>query len=766
MEIFPGAGVDAMTVVDRRTAGAAARAVTVEAEATDYGNPLTYSPEERPSMALDGDPETAWRTAGLLDARGQRIDLRLSRPVTIDHIGLLQPTTGATRYVTRARLHFYDGAAHDSVDVDLAVQSRSEPGQVVSFPRRRFDRLGIEILADSAGQVPRYAGQSSVGFAEVDLPGVRTAPEAVRLPTDLLAAAGAASRANPLAISVVRQRQDPTDPSRRDEEPGLMRLVSLPTARSFSLTGEARLSVRAEPLVKDALLGRPHDGPVPWVRTSNGIAGTVTTGAAAFDGDPGTMWSTARSEPRFSWIDVVLPRPVTIDHLPLTVVADGLHSVPTEVELSVDGRAVGRFRLPAIADGARQNATTRVDLDVPEVTGSRFRVRFTRVRERRTNDWVSDRRIAEPAALAEIGLPGARVPALRRTFDSGCRADLVTVDGRPVPVRVIGPMADALAARPLAVRACGPGGGTVDVGRGEARLTARPGVDTGIDLDALVLRSAAGGGPSAATGPLVAEAAGGNRAGPSSPRVAVVHDHGDRLALRVSGAAPGEPFWLVLGQSFNTGWQATAEGRVLATPQLVDGYANGWLVVPRHSSFDVGLAFTPQRHVERALWLSALAALGCVVLALRRPRRAAPPGAPGGTGPAPGPPAVPAALWARAVFRYRGPPAGWRAARLTGLGVGLGAAILAGPLVGVVVGLAALAAARRDAARPFLLLGSPAALGLVTAYVLYIQLRHAPEPSFDWPYEMRAVHSLGWLAALLLAADVVVSRVRDAVDQR
>jgi hypothetical protein len=98
--------------------------------------------------------------------------------------------------------------------------------------------------------------------------------------------------------------------------------------------------------------------------------------------------------------------------------------------------------------------------------------------------------------------------------------------------------------------------------------------------------------------------------------------------------------------------------------------------------------------------------------------------------------------------------------------VGLGAAVLAGPLVGGAVGLAALAASRRDAARPLLLLGSPAALGLVTAYVLYIQLRHGPEPSFDWPYEMRAVHSLGWLAVLLLAADVVVSRVRDTVDQR
>ena len=779
MEVFPGAGLDTKTIVERRGTGEPGTRAYVQAEATSYGNSITFGPEERPSLALDGDPRTAWRTAALLDARGERLDLRLSAPVTTDHIRLLQPTEGVrTRFVTRVRLHFHDGEGDGdgdrTVDADLTQQSRSEPGQVVDFPRRRFSQLSIEILADSAGLLPRYAGQSSVGFAEVDLgDGVRPASEAVRLPTDLLEAAGSASQANPLAISLTRQRQDPTEPTRDDEEQALARLFSLPSGRSFTLGGEARLSARADAPVVDELWGRSHDGSVPWVRASGELSGAVTTPAAAFDGDPATAWTTGRARPRNQWVEVTLPRRATIDRLPLTVVADGLHSVPTEVQLWVDGEPVGRFPVPEVDDRDRQNATARVVLDIPEVTGSRFRLKLTDVRERRTNDWVSDRRIAEPAAIAEIGLPGPTVPALPATFDSGCRDDLLRVDGRPVPVRVTGSTADALAARPLTVATCDPdrpsrpnGAATpaLVLPAGERRLEARPGLDTGIDLDQLVLRSAAGGDASSSDAPLVAESAGSSpgsaratRAG--APRVEVVHDHGHDLRLRVSGATPGEPFWLVLGQSFNAGWQADIDGDVLAGPELVDGFANGWLVVPRHEAFAVGLEFTPQRRVDVALWVSAISALGCLVLIMRRPRRWA-------ATPSSDPESEPEAFSPTSVLGYLGAPVGRRTAWLTGLGVGASVWILAGPQLGVVVGVVAALAVRRELVRPLILIGSPAAVGLLTAYVLYIQIRHAPMASFDWPHEMRRVHPLGWLAVLLLAADVVVAHVRGRAKAR
>ena len=93
------------------------------------------------------------------------------------------------------------------------------------------------------------------------------------------------------------------------------------------------------------------------------------------------------------------------------------------------------------------------------------------------------------------------------------------------------------------------------------------------------------------------------------------------------------------------------------------------------------------------------------------------------------------------------------------LGMGLVAFLLAGPGVGIVIGLAAGLGARHETFRRYLLLGSPLAMALCAAYVIYIQFRWAPMPSFEWPIEMRRVHLVGWLAVLLLVTDVVVDRV-------
>ena len=57
-----------------------------------------------------------------------------------------------------------------------------------------------------------------------------------------------------------------------------------------------------------------------------------------------------------------------------------------------------------------------------------------------------------------------------------------------------------------------------------------------------------------------------------------------KIELAVSGARKGTPFWLVLGQSNNAGWEATAAGKDLGGSTLVDGYANGWLVTRRRAA--------------------------------------------------------------------------------------------------------------------------------------------------------------------------------------
>jgi arabinofuranan 3-O-arabinosyltransferase len=743
---FPDATTDAQSV--------AVDSGDVSARATSYGNPITFTAEERPAYAVDGDPETAWRTAAFSDARGERLELTLNDPVTTDQITLTQPTTGSRdRFLTKVRLTF-DGA--DSMDVDLSEQSRDEPGQVVSFPERTFSKLSIEILADTVGYAPRYASYGSVGFSEVTFgdQAVEPSHESVRVPTDLLDAAGADSLDHPLTFLFQRQRQDPTDVTRSDDELTMARLFSLPTERSFTLTGEARLSSRADSNLLDGLLGRPHDGSVTWARSSNELTGDLSTAAAAFDGDDTTLWTSSRSRPTRSWFEVSLPQAQTVDRIPLRLVADGRHSVPTKVEVWVDGDLRTELELPAIEDQDRDNATTLVDLDLPEpLTGTQFRFRFTGVREVKTNDWVSENKVAQPVAVAEVGLPGPRVPALGAQFDTGCRDDLLFVDDRPVPVRITGAMDDALKAQPLGVATCS--GAPLRLDGGDHQLRTASGLVQALDIDGLVLRSAAGGAASDATDTLVAEATASITEGPHAdapvPEVEVHDERPDKVRVEVTGATEGEPFWLVLGQSYNEGWEAVADGEALEPPQLVNGYANGWRMVAPGESFTVDLTFTPQKRVDVALLVSALAAVVALALVVRKPRYEAH-----------FPSALPEPYSPVLAFRYEGALPTRGKAVATGVALAVLAWVLVGPVVALPLGLAAGVGCRHEKFRRWLLLASPLCLGVAALYVLYLQFRHAPMPSYDWPIEMRRAHPLGWAAVLILVADVVVDRVWQA----
>ena len=93
------------------------------------------------------------------------------------------------------------------------------------------------------------------------------------------------------------------------------------------------------------------------------------------------------------------------------------------------------------------------------------------------------------------------------------------------------------------------------------------------------------------------------------PTVTVVHNGDTKMRVHVAGATT--PFWLVLGESQSPGWHAhVVDGGDLGPSQLVDGYANGWLVhAARVGSFDVVLEWTPQRQVWAAIWISLLGAL-------------------------------------------------------------------------------------------------------------------------------------------------------------
>ena len=213
---------------------------------------------------------------------------------------------------------------------------------------------------------------------------------------------------------------------------------------------------------------------------------------AAFDGDPATAWQTPFDQRRR---------------------ASGRRSTSPRAGHGRPSRPLGDRRRPAL--GADARCALDVDGQVPRAhaaadrrpagrerdrrpctsrsrrcAGSTVRVTIDGVREERTKLFGTAATRVEPVGIAELRHPGrARSrPRAPGAVDSGCRSDLVAIDGRPVPVRVTGPVAAAADDRRASTVA--PCGGALALGAGRARA-ARPraGKDVGFSIDRLVLAS-------------------------------------------------------------------------------------------------------------------------------------------------------------------------------------------------------------------------------------------------------------------------------------
>ncbi len=240
LPLFPGSSTAGNTVAE--VSGVSS------VQASVYGDTLTYTPENRPLNAVDSDPSTAWTFGARSPVGGQRLQINLNRSVTADHVTLLQvQEQRPNRRITKVTLRF-DGS--HPVTVGLSAASYATPGQTVSFPARTFQHLEITVDAASGGADKRYDGLAAVGLAEVGIPDVGPASEVLRLPTDLLDRAGAASVDHPLTILMARDRV--SGPPRSDPERTLARTFTLPTARTFSIGGTAEINV-ATPTISSTM---------------------------------------------------------------------------------------------------------------------------------------------------------------------------------------------------------------------------------------------------------------------------------------------------------------------------------------------------------------------------------------------------------------------------------------------------------------------------------------------------------------------------------
>lgn len=742
----------------------------VSARASSYGNVVSLTAEDRPDNAVDGDIHTAWRTGGFADAQGEKLELHFTKPVTADQVRVLQAIGGVrNRTITDVSVRLDDG---DPIPFHLDDSSRPDDptedeaataGQVLHFAQTTFQTLTITIDKTDPSNLRRFEGISGVGFAEVAVTGADgkelVADETVRPPTDLLDTLGAASLDHPLVFNLTRLRTASAIAVRNSPEKNLERQLSVPTARSFTLSGQVRLTDAAvTDAVLDGALGIADqtEGGVTATSTRRLPGGNANRAMAAIDGDPTTWWSPGFLDQHGDAMTFKSAKPVTVSRLDISVLNDGRHSVPRLLDVSVgDGYGTPvtqRVDLGEIPDQTTPNGHATVSVTLPKaVTGSDITVSIPRqplssVRDVWTRDYFSGAMVPMPVGIVDLGIAGLRAPAMASRIDDRCRTNLLTVDGKKVGVTISGTTADALAGKPLRIATCDDE--PIDLTAGTHELSTAQGSIVGFDLDGLVLRSAAGGAADTATGPVGTQ----STVGDGRPDVTVDARGATSVDLTVTGA--DDRFWLVLGQSYNLGWHATADGKDLGAPQLVNGYANGWQV-PAGDTIHVQLRWTPQKVVWASIWASLAAVVVALVLVLRPQRQRA--GADAFV-PLDARPSMPQAANWRRLTRYAGPTPG-RFAQVATVGfAGLFGFLVIGPIPGVVVTLAALATIRFPRARPVLTIGGPLLFAACVAYVVGHQLLDPIPGGFDWPQYYRHLDQPAWTAAALVALDVVVDR--------
>jgi hypothetical protein len=313
-------------------------------------------------------------------------------------------------------------------------------------------------------------------------------------------------------------------------------------------------------------------------------------------------------------------------------------------------------------------------------------------------------------------------------FASGCRSDLVTIDGAPVTVRVSGSIADAFAGRPATVEPCAAS--AVDLGAGEHVVRSAAGTATGLDVDQIVLRSAGrgaadGGGPTAAR-----------------PQ-ATVTDNG-RIDRTVTVDACPDGCWFVFGEGYNEGWSASVDGSALGPQQQVDGGFNGWYLPPSDHSRTVHLRWNGQSRLTLGIALSAVGALACLAMVVLDRRRR-----------------DPLAVTTPTFVRFRVPAPDRRTFALSGpAAIATATALVAGTLVvspswGLVCG--AIAAVCGFGLRRVAVIGlvAVAMVGGVSLIMIRRFLVLKPFVNAGWPGIFEDLHRPAMAAIVLLAVSIV-----------
>ncbi|QCQ93996.1 DUF3367 domain-containing protein [Rhodococcus sp. SGAir0479] len=667
----PDYPVPGAPLVQGEWSGASLSVSSSAADATQLGG---TAPGSGPAATVDGDPATAWLSNGLESARGQWLRVDLDQPLTR---GMLHVTTSPAAFgppVKWLRIETPNGSTSVRIDkpgepVDVSLPSGTTPWLRILATHTEDGSPGYQ-FGISELSLDDYASGSPVPVPIVHRTVLPAPPQGAQvrgwdLGQELPGRAGCADGPDRVHCSSALILPP--------EEPGTFtRTLTVPDATTVTPT----LTLRPRPgAALDALVTDPAA-----VTATGGADGVELRGtaAAAVDGDVATSWTasaeTAQGKGGLPTLTIRLPRPTLVAGLQLTASPGNLPAAPTRV-------AVDLGTGPQTRDlDADDDAPQSVALE-PHVTDTitLSLVRWDRVLDRTGLGFLQ----LQPAGLAEVvalgadgePVPGTATTPSERPVTVGCDAGpTLTVDGTTVPMSVTATARQLATGQPVTATACTPG--PVPLPQGRQDVVVAPGA--AFTVDRLQLDAAPPPSP-----PAVA-----------SPGIGRWTENVRELDV----AATGADQLLVVPESTNVGWTATAPDGTELQPIVVGGWQQGW-IVPAGTSGTVTLEFPSDRWYRAGIAFGLLLLIPLALLAFVRRRSAA-----GASEP-------------KAV-----PPRPWHSVVAAAVGVVAVATVVAGPVGTAVTVLAGAAAVglswwRGEAFAARFLVGT-AGVSLVIASVL------------------------------------------------
>lgn len=563
--------------------------VTVSSSASDATQLGGTAPGSGPAAAVDGDPATGWHSNGLGSAVGQWLQLDLDTPITA---GMLHVTTSPAVI----------GAQVDMLEVTTPNGSTSvrvtRPGEpiTVSLPVGRTPWLRITATHVEDGSVGAQFGITEVA---VDDYSNRTHPEPVEIRHRTVLPP------TPDGAHVLGWDLGQELPGRAGcaDAPDRVRCArGLALAPEELSTFSRTLSVPADTTVTPELILRARQGPAleslvvgPGRAVAHGpsdISDLRASAFAAIDGDPRTSWSapedsTRRQGPEPT-LTLELPQPTLVTGLDIATSLGTLPAAPTTV-------AVNLGNGPQVRQLRPEDPTLEL---APYVTDH---IVLSLV------DWkdVLDQTILgfaklQPPGIAEIGVLGAdgrpvagtgvSPAAADRVVTVGCDAGpVISIAGQRFHTAVTATVRQLASGAPVTAQLCegdvpvsADAANPVPLAQGRQDVDVSPG--PAFFVDGLRLHGAdhvRGVDHATAQDPA------------ATPRELITTAWTEHhRELQVSASDTDQ--LLVVPESTNIGWVATAPDGTALAPVVVDGWQQGW-VVPAGVAGTVTLDFPTDR---------------------------------------------------------------------------------------------------------------------------------------------------------------------------